>query len=82
MRLELGADALELSNDGALDRVSEVGVVIGKDLGLVADLIKDLLPSSLAEELVTLVEAAWIGISRGSTAIGQSGRLTELRWCE
>ena len=55
--LELGANALELANDSALDRVGKVGVVISEELGLVADLVENLLPSSLSEELMTLVEA-------------------------
>lgn len=57
MCLELGTDALELPHDSTLDGVGKVGVAISELLGLITDLVKDLLPSSLSKELVTLVEA-------------------------
>lgn len=60
MRLELGTDALKLADNGALDGVGKIGVLVGQNLGLVTDLIEDLLPSALAEELVTLMETAQI----------------------
>lgn len=56
MSLELGTNALELLDDSLLDRVSECLVVVGEDLGLVANFVENLLPSTVSQELVTLVE--------------------------
>ncbi len=56
VRLDLGAELLEVLDDGALDGLCEVGVVVGDDAGLVADAVVDVLDAVLAEELVALAE--------------------------
>jgi hypothetical protein len=56
--LDFRAHALELLDDGLLDGVAERGVVVGEDLGLVANRVEHLLPSSLTEELMSFMEAA------------------------
>jgi hypothetical protein len=56
VRLDLGAELLKVLDDGALDGLCEVGVVVGDDAGLVADAVVDVLDAVLAEELVALSE--------------------------
>ncbi len=54
--LDLGAELLEVLDDGALDGLGKVGVVVSNDTGLFADAVVDVLDTVLAEELVALTE--------------------------
>lgn len=53
MRLDLKVQLLQVLNDRALDRLTKVGMMIGNDAGLVANVVVDVLKTVLAEELVS-----------------------------
>jgi hypothetical protein len=63
--LDVGADVLEVTDDGAVDGAGKVGVALGEELGRVADVVQDCLPS-LGREDVALVE-------RDVDGLGESG---------
>lgn len=63
--LDVGANVLEVTDDGALDGAGKVGVALGEELGRVADVVQDCLPS-LGREDVALVE-------RDVDGLGESG---------
>lgn len=65
--LDLGAELLEVLDDGSLDRLCEVGVMVSDDTGLVADAVVDVLDTVFAEELVALAE----GDLNDTTELGQ-----------
>lgn len=54
--LDLGTKLLEVLNDGALNGLGEIGMVVSNDTGLVTDSVVDVLDTVLAEELVALAE--------------------------
>lgn len=56
MSLDLAANSLEFANDGLFDSVGESLVLVGENSVVVANFVKNFLPSSLSEETVTLVE--------------------------
>ena len=63
--LDVGADVLEVTDDGAVDGAGKVGVALGEELGRVAHVVQDCLPS-LGREDVALVE-------RDVDGLGESG---------
>jgi hypothetical protein len=56
VRLEFTSDAFEFADDGLFDSLGEILVLVGEETVVVANLVKDFLPSSFSEETVTLVE--------------------------
>lgn len=56
MRLDFKVQFLEVLNDGALDRLAQVGMMVSDDAGLVADVVVDVLKTVLAKELIPSFE--------------------------
>lgn len=63
--LEFTSDTLEFADNGLLDSLGEGRVLISEDFVVVANFVENLLPSSLTEETVTLVEGYLDSLVKG-----------------
>jgi hypothetical protein len=56
MSLDLGSQLLQVLNNGSLDSLCQVGVVVGNDTGLFSNAVEDVLDTIFTQELVSFTE--------------------------
>lgn len=54
---EFTSNSFEFLDDGTVEGGGQGGMMLGEDLGLVANFVEDFLPSSSTEELIAFVES-------------------------